>query len=142
MKRVWAFAAMLAVITFLGAVLPSLAEQDKDPTIKDVMKKANGGSKGLCAIVGADLKGKDIKWEQVQKESKELATCLAFLAKNKPPRGEQASWDKLTKEYIATAKELVEAADKKDAKEALALHKKLVGACMSCHEAHKPAKGK
>lgn len=137
MKRVWGFAAMLAVIAGLGIVLPSLAEQDKDPTIKDIMKKANGGSKGLCAIIGADLKGKDIKWEAVQKDSKELAACVAFLTKNKPPKGEQDSWDKLTKEYIANAKALAEAAEKKDAKEALAAHKKLVAACMGCHTAHK-----
>lgn len=140
MKRVWGFAAMLAVIAVFGMILPSFAEQDKDPTIKEIMKKANGGSKGLCAIVGADLKAKEVNWETVQKESKELATCVGFLSKNKPPMGEQASWDKQTKEYIATAKALVEAADKKDAKEALAQHKKLVAACMGCHSAHKPKK--
>ena len=131
---------MLTVIAMFGGILPSFAEQDKDPTIKDVMKKVNGGSKGLCAIVGADLKSKDIKWEQVQKDSKELAACVAFLTKNKPPKGEQESWDKLTKDYIATAKDLVAAADKKDDKAALAAHKKLVGACMECHKAHRPAK--
>lgn len=137
MKRVWGFAAMLAVIVGLGVVLPSAAEQDKDPSIKDVMKKANGGSKGLCAIIGADLKGKDIKWETVQKESKEFADCIAFLAKNKPPKGDQEAWEKACKAYSADAKALVDAAEKKDAKEALAAHKKLASACMGCHQAHK-----
>jgi cytochrome c556 len=139
MKRLFGFAAVLTVLTAFG-LLPVGAADDKTPSISDIMKKCNGGPKGLCAMIGKGLQAKEPNWDEIQKEAKELVECAAFLPKNKPPKGEQASFEKLAKGYVDIAKDLQAAADKKEQKDAAAAQKKLTGTCMDCHKAHRPAK--
>jgi cytochrome c556 len=139
MKRLCGLAAVVAALTAFG-LLPASAADDKTPSISDIMKKCNGGPKGLCAVIGKGLQAKDPDWAEIQKESKELVECSAFLPKNKAPKGDQASFEKLAKGYVDIAKDIQAAADKKDQKDAAAAQKKLTGTCMECHKAHRPAK--
>jgi cytochrome c556 len=65
----------------------------------------------------------------------ELATALC---KNQPPKGDRASWDKLTKQYLENAKKLNDAAAEHDRAAALAVRAKLGGSCTACHRFHRP----
>jgi cytochrome c556 len=129
-----ALAAIAALAFTLGS---SNAEDDKNPTIKEIMTKAHKGGDAIIAKVGKELKGKEPDWTEVTKQAKELVSLGMALGKNKPPKGEQESWDKLTKQYQETAKVLLAAAEKKEQKDAVAAHKKLASSCMACHSAHK-----
>lgn len=137
MQKIWGYAALLAVVAVLGTVLPSSAEQDKDPSIKEIMTKAHKGGDAILAKIGKGLAGKEPAWDDLAKMSKELQSLGTSLGKAKPPKGEQESWDKLTKEYNANAKDLVAAVEKKEQKDAQAAQKKLSGSCMGCHSVHK-----
>jgi hypothetical protein len=53
------------------------------------------------------------------------------LAKNKPPKGEAASWETKTKALIAAAQEVVEG------KEGAGMRLQQAANCMGCHSAHK-----
>jgi hypothetical protein len=140
MKRLWGFAAFVAALTVVGLVMPLNAADDKAPSVSDIMKKCNGGPKGLCAMIGKGLQAKDPDWAEIQKESKDLVECASFLPKTKAPKGEQASYEKLAKSYVDIAKDIQAAADKKEQKDAAAAQQKLAGTCKACHSAHKPAK--
>jgi cytochrome c556 len=137
MKRLWGSAAFLAVLVCIGT---SSAEADKEPTLKEIMKKCNGGPKGLCALIGAGLKGDKPSWDDLQKEAKDLVECSSFLPKTKAPKGDQESYEKLAKGYVDIAKDLQSAVDKKEQKDAVTAQKKLAGTCKACHESHRPAK--
>jgi hypothetical protein len=128
----------LALLTGMALTLrTSNAEDEKTPPIKEIMTKAHKGGNSLIQTIGKELKAAEPAWTDVQKKTKELVKLGTALGKNEPPKGEQASWEKLTKEYLQNAKALDEAANKKDKASALASHKKLTGACASCHKAHK-----
>jgi hypothetical protein len=135
MKRLWGFAGVLAMLAVIGVVVPSSAQDN--PSIKEIMTKAHKGGDALLAKIGKGLNAKEPDWTDLGKMSKELADLGTALGKNKPAKGEQASWDKLTKMYQDNAKTLVAAVDKKEQKDALAAQKKLAGSCMECHKAHK-----
>jgi len=139
MKQVWGFAATVAAVAVVG-LMPLSAADDKAPSVSDIMKKCNGGPKGLCAMIGKALQAKEPNWEEIQKESKDLADCAAFLPKTKAPKGDQASYEKLSKNYVDITKDILAAADKKEQKDAVAAQKKLTGTCMECHKAHRPPK--
>jgi cytochrome c556 len=133
----------LALMGLLSAGLATGADDDKVPSISTIMKKANGGPKGLCAMVGMDLKAKEPDWDKIQKETKELAACIAFLPKNKAPKpikGDAEQWDKFCKDYVDVSKTLLAAVDKKEQKDAQAAHKKMVSSCGSCHMAFRMKK--
>jgi len=136
----WGFAACVAALAFVGLVMPLNAADDKAPSISEIMKKANGGPKGLCAMIGKGLQAKDPNWEEIQKESKDLVECASGLPKTKAPKGDQASYEKLAKSYVDIAKDILAAADKKEQKDAVAAQKKLTGTCAECHKAHRPPK--
>jgi cytochrome c556 len=124
--------AMLALMA--GA--SGLVAADDPPSIKEIMKKAHSKT-GLVPTVGKQLKEKDVKWDDVKKESKEIIELGTALGKNKPGKGEGDSWDKLTKAYVSSAEDLSKAAENMDAKAATTAQGKLQGSCMSCHKAHR-----
>src|SRR5262245_7624841 len=78
----------LALVAVLGLATASFGEDDKDVTIKDVMKKVHSGKPPVC--------GKISKGE-ASKEEKELAVKMyEALSKTKPPKGDDASWKEKT----------------------------------------------
>lgn len=133
------FGAVLAVAVVALVMGPAAADEDKVPTIKEVMGKVNKGPKALSGMLGKELKAGDPDWSEIQKHTKEVAKLVAALEKNTPKKGEEDSWKQLTKDYAAKAKELDEAAEKKDKDAALAAHKKISGMafCKSCHSVHR-----
>ena len=57
------------------------------------------------------------------------------LGKNKPAKGDEKSWETLSKKYAESTKATAKAVDDKDAK---AVNTALGGInCMECHKAHK-----
>ena len=95
--------------------------QDTKVAIKEVMKVAMKG--GLCKKVASG--------EASEEEKKKLAGLFAALHENKPPKGEQASWDEKTKALVDAANAVL--AGKADAGAAL----QKAANCMACHSAHK-----
>ncbi len=132
MKRILVTMTM-GLMGILAAWHFALADTPK--TIKDVM--ANHKKNQLRDQIGADLKKDDPDWPAVQKKTKEYAEAVAALEKFDPPKGDKKSFAKLAGDFASTAKDLDQAAKKKDAKAAASAHQKLGGACMNCHKAHR-----
>jgi hypothetical protein len=138
MKNVWQVVSVVALLAAMVVTATSSSADDKkDPTIKEIMTKAHKGGDSLIQTVGKELKAGDPDWADIQKKTKQLVELGTSLGKNEPPKGEQKSWEKLTKQYLENAKALNTAVEKKDKKDALAAHKKLTGMCATCHKAHK-----
>jgi len=129
-KLVTAAALLIAVVT--GAV----ASQDKTPDISTIMKKLNGKAKGLHGKAKVELNAASQNWEDLAKLSKEYRKLAESLGKNDPPKGEKASWEKLTKQYVDNVKKLDEAIGKKDKDAALKAHGAISKSCKACHDAH------
>jgi cytochrome c556 len=136
MKTVSTLAAGIALLAGLALALNvSSAADKKVPSIEEIMEKAHDEDKGLLEMISKGLEGP--KWDDVQKSTKELVPLSEALGKNKPPKGGQASWDKLTKEYATQVSVLDKAAASKDKDKASAALKTLQKSCATCHKAHK-----
>jgi hypothetical protein len=130
--------ALVALVTVAGLTLaPSRAEDKKTPTIKEVMAKANKGNSALLGVLKKELAAQDINWDHVQEHAKELLDLSKALGKNEPPKGEKASWEKLTKQYEDNATALNKAAEKKERQAATDARNKLQGSCAGCHKLHR-----
>jgi hypothetical protein len=126
MKRMHLLAGM-GVLAFLGLVLSTATgADDKDLTIKQIMKKGHDGKPKLCEKVATGKASKE--------EKQELLDLYVALAKTKPPAGDADAWQKKCDALVAAAKACV--AEDKDGPGAL---KKAV-ACKACHEEHKKKK--
>ena len=118
----------LVVVGGLGLLwsLNSRAEDDKKPVaIKEVMKTCMAKG-GLCSKVSGGTASAE--------EKKKLVALFEDLHKNKPPRGEEESWNKFTTALVEAAK----AAD--EGKEGAGDALKKAANCMGCHTAHKGKK--
>ncbi len=133
MNRILARAGVFGLVV---GVCGLVALADTPKTIKEVM--ANHKKNQLRDQIGADLKKDDPDWLGVQKKTKEYSEAVAALEKMDPPKGEKKDFTKLAKDIAGTAKELDEAAKKKDKKAATTAHQKLGTYCMTCHKAHRP----
>jgi hypothetical protein len=127
----------LGLVSF-WVCLPVGAEDEKTPTVKEIMGKLHKGPHAALNEIKVDLQDATPDWPEIQRLSKDLTTLGAALTKNDPPRGDKGAWGKLTKKYADNAKALDDAAKKKDAKDALAYQGKLMGSCTECHKAHRP----
>jgi cytochrome c556 len=128
------FGAVLAGLVVIVVCLSVDAADEKTPTTKQVMKTV-AGKEGLCAKCNAA--GKDAKWEDAQKYAKQLSECCANLPKNKCPKGDAESWEKLSKQYAEQAAAINKAASDKDAEKFGQAIKTFTTACKTCHDAHK-----
>jgi cytochrome c556 len=111
-------------------------KQEKLPDISEIMKIAHAKTDGYLDKITAEAKG--AKWEDAQKDAKNLALAGENLGKNKAPKGDEKNWEKLTKKYAESAKMVVEGADKKDAKAVTAAIGAIRKSCGECHKVHKP----
>jgi hypothetical protein len=115
-------ALVASVVIVCGwAVLTLTSGAQEKTSIKEVMKVAMKG--GLCAKVA--------KGEANEEEKKKLAGLFAALHENKPPKGEQTSWDEKTNALVAAANDVL--AGKEGSGEKL----RAAANCMACHSAHK-----
>jgi cytochrome c556 len=128
-----------AAVIFSGGVSSTAANNAADdPTVKEIMKLANG-KMGLCPEIGTGLKLDTPDWKSLNAKAKELVPLAKAMAKNKPPIGSEESWKRLTAAYEKSAEDLVKATDDKDADKAKAAMKGLT-ACGPCHMAHRVKK--
>src|SRR5260370_36134017 len=111
MKKAMVITGVLSVLALALTTGPLSADGDKALSIKDIMKKLNSPT-GLQPNLGKELKDDEPSWDDIQKETKELASLAAALAKNDPPKGSKESWTKLTKTDADNAKALDDAAHK------------------------------
>jgi hypothetical protein len=138
MKR---FAVRCSALALLGLAVvvfssPSTAANLADePTIKEVMKKVNSKD-GLCKAIGTGVNAKEPKWDEISEKAKALVPLAKALGKNKPPKGTEESWTKLSGGYAKAAEDLEKAAADKDAKAAKAAFK-TISDCKGCHSLHK-----
>ena len=111
---------------------PANANQDDTPkkelTIKEIMKKAHKPAKATEKIY---LLKKVATGKATAEETKELHELYKKLAKLKPTKGDQASWDTKTKALVEAAKAAVD----KDANYKTKLQK--ATNCAKCHKVHK-----
>ena len=114
-------ASVIVISGWTVFAMNSGAQDDKKVAIKEVMKVAMKG--GLCKKVASG--------EASAEEKKKLAGLFAALHENKPPKGEQASWDEKTKALVDAANDVL--AGKPGAADKL----KTAANCMACHSAHK-----
>jgi hypothetical protein len=99
----------------------SAAAAEPKHKIKAVMKKCMAG--GLCKKVAS---GKASEAEQ-----KELLEMFQSLAANKPPRGEEKSWNEKTKSLVDAAQAVV------DGKDGAGAQLQKAANCKACHDNHK-----
>ncbi|MDB5294486.1 MAG: hypothetical protein JWO31_469 [Phycisphaerales bacterium] len=130
-----AIAVPVAAVCAAGAGVawvssPARAADEKAPkhTIKEIMHKAHKDDDALLKKVTGPKATHD--------DAVALLELYKDLAANKPPKGDQADWDKRTADIVA-ASEATTKGDKVDAK-AVATLKKTVD-CKACHTLHKPA---
>jgi hypothetical protein len=139
MKRVTCVTVAAALLAAAWLVWsPAGAQGDRVPSVKDVMKRLNGGPSCVGVTIDKDLKAESPNWNAVQNATKEYALLAAAVGKNDPPKGDKASWEKQTKGYAELAATLEAAAQKKDKSAAQTAYVKIVGACKACHNAHRP----
>ena len=77
-------------------------------------------------------------WTKIKKTAKVFGTYGPSLAKNDPPKGEKASFEKLATAYGKNCEALAKAAEGEDLEGVKAAFGKIGGACMACHKAHRP----
>jgi hypothetical protein len=132
-------ALMMGTVAVLGLIgLGGQAEgQDGGASIKKVMGKLHGKGKGLLFSVQKGLQAETPDWPAIKKSSKLIAELSATITDVEPPKGEKDNYSKLSKAYLASAKDLQEAADAEEIDKAKASTKKLMGTCKTCHAAHK-----
>ena len=94
--------------------------------IKDVMKAAMKGDDSLYSKV-TKHKGTDA-------DAQKLAKCVKNLEGTKPPRGDQAAWDRKVAALIKAA-EAVANGNKQAVSQLIN-----AGACKACHSAHRKDK--
>jgi cytochrome c556 len=124
-------------LTLLALAIPVGAQGEK-LTVKEIMGQINKGPTALFPTVRKNLSADAPDWASLQKQSKEIATLVEWMAKKEPPRGEKASWSKHTKDYLAETKALADAAQKKDKDGMIGVHARITKACSACHKEHRP----
>ncbi len=128
--------AMVGVAMLVIASESVLAQDAKKAAdIDTIMKKIHGKKGGLIPAI-TELVNKDMV-AKASAQAKQVAALAADLGKNKPKKGEQKSWDELTKAYSDAAADLSAAVEKKDADAAKSALNIIGGSCKACHEAHR-----
>jgi hypothetical protein len=123
MKKCVCVAFLAAAVVLTGTVL---AEDKPKNDIPSVMEMAHKGGQNSLKTRVATNKGE-------KADAEKLLALYEDLSKNKPPKGEAASWKTKTTAMVAAAKKLVD--DPKDKAAGQALNR--VVNCKACHDAHR-----
>lgn len=132
------FAALGVAVTVLASgpsVSVAKQKDEKIPDIKTIMQEGHKGTDAFLSKIGKEAKAG--QWDEAQAHAKALAVFGTALGKNKPSKGDEASWKKLTDQYEANTKAVLAATEKKDAGATQKALKSIGGSCMGCHKAHK-----
>jgi len=139
MKKLWLLGTMALALGLLTVLTEGgvYADGDQSPeTASEIMKKTHGKT-GLRKAIEKSLKANPVDWDKTQKDTKVYAELAGMLGKATPSKGDKASWEKLTKAFADTTKELHADAEKKDAAAAQAALTKIGQSCMGCHSQHR-----
>jgi cytochrome c556 len=128
---------LTAALGLLAVVTVAAATDDKTPDISTIMTKVNKGSTCIHRKVKGQLDAATVNWKDAATLVKEYKTLAEALGKNDVPKGDKASWTKLTKEYSDNVTKLADAVDKKDKSAALKAHGAISKSCKACHDEHK-----
>lgn len=112
----------VGLLTLVFGVALTLHAADAKFTIKDVMKKAMGKGK-LCEKLAGGTATKEEKADAIE--------LFTEMGKNKPPKGDEASWKAKTDALLTAAKAAAAGEAGADAK------LKKAADCGACHSAHK-----
>lgn len=118
-----------------GAILAEPRPAEDFASVHDIMKKGHGGKKSLLNQIKAGAK--EEKWDDIAKPAKDLKKFGEELGKNKPEKGDDDSWKKLTKEYAGNMTAIADGVEKKDQKATTEALGKMNKSCKACHDSHK-----
>jgi cytochrome c556 len=125
--------ALIVMMVFAAAVtFTAIAAEDKAIPTKEIMQKGIKGA--LPKITAAAKKG------DVSKMGDAAATLKKYgeaLGKNKPNKGEQESWEKLTATFKEQTAAIADGVEKKDAKAVADAAAAIGKSCGGCHSKHK-----
>jgi hypothetical protein len=119
-----------SAVAFLGlgvvVALPAASSPPDDDkpkmSINDIMTKAHGRN---------GLRTKFLNGQASKDEKKELLDLYTDLAKNKPPKGDEASWKKRTDNIVKATKDMIDGKANAKTKFNNATR------CKDCHDVHK-----
>ena len=114
------------------------SDDEKTPTIKEVMRKLHKGAGAHLAKLKKDLAAESPDWSDIQAKAKDFESFGSALPKNDPPKGDKDDWKKQADSYYENAKKLNAAAKKEDKDGVTAAFSKISNSCAACHKAHKP----
>ena len=114
--------AVPAVLALAVLVVGATAAQDAPKSMKEAMALHKGDDSLLKKVTSG--KGTD-------EDHKKLLVAYEWLATQKPPKGDDASWKAKTAALISAAKDVVD--KKSGAADAL----KKASDCKACHSVHK-----
>jgi hypothetical protein len=137
-RKSWHLLGWGLIVTILVTACTVSAEPDKDDSLKDIMSRLHKGDDAVRPTIEKDLKEDTLDWPAIQKLTKQYLDGAEAVSKKNPPLGEKDSWTKLTKIFIAGAKDLNDAAKQQDKAKTIAADDKLSKACGDCHTAHRP----
>jgi cytochrome c556 len=133
---------MIGIRTAASCLLLTLCcmagADEKVISIEEVMKEAHNGPKSILTQLNKQLRTGEPDWIAIEKNTNRLLILAMALGKNEPPKGEKASWTKLTKQYLGNAKKLNQEVADHDKAAAIATRAKLGGSCTACHRLHRP----
>jgi cytochrome c556 len=136
MLRLAAAAIGGCLVAFALSASAPVSADDKTPSTEEIMKKLHGKN-GSHKLINKALEG-DPDWDTITKHAKIYADLASLLEKNKPEKGDEAGWKKLAQAYAKEAKELSDAAAKKDKNTVKEVFGRLKESCDTCHENHRP----
>ena len=138
MKSLICGASLAAVVLAAGVVSAVDASADEPASVEVVMKKLFAGKAAPNNTLKAAAKGAPVDWAKAKEVSDTFAKFGPELGKNEAPKGDKASWAKLTKALADECKALGSAVDAKDEGKYRATAKAISSSCKSCHDAHRP----
>jgi cytochrome c556 len=140
MKRLMCVMFGLSLVALSGpAIRLARSDDEKTPTIKEVMQKLHKGPNAALAKLKKNLAADTPDWADIQARTKDFETYGEALPKNDPPKGEKEDFKKLADSYYENAKKLNASAKKEDKDGVQASFKKISNACAACHKAHRPS---
>jgi cytochrome c556 len=140
MKSLLTALTVMAFVVIGGLVAGHVdaARQSDVPTIKKIMSTLHKGKKSAGAALKTELAADPVDWAKIKKTAKVFGTFGPALAKNDPPKGEKAYFEKLATAYGKNCEAIEKGAEKEDLESVKAAFGKIGGACMACHKAHRP----
>lgn len=138
MKSLVCAVSVMSLLVLAGVVSRSSGAAADDPAkIEKIMKALHKGRTSPMATLKTQLKGRSPDWAVVQKQTKTYTKYAVDLPKNDPPKGDTASWKKMSTAFATNAEALDSAAEKEDLTATKGAFRKIATSCKSCHDAHR-----